>query len=352
MRSALRWTKPVLAMAMVLALAAACGPALAGEPEYKAIRDINEVPVIAGAYLDDNAAARLLGEMEIDHGVVGTLRRRMTAVFFVDQYVDDVTRWYEKSLGYPSLTLDDLGMLPGIGPGGESPIYYSFEYHNFPDSNGYDDYGRLIWPGVFITEQLAATRKTWMRGAILKASTYGWYFKDMENSVTDVMLFIVDAGFDFEAMTYAKKTAVVISWEVYEPYVAEQLPQEGYDAEYEAWMKDVEGYAKMLMETPPTSQMLDVPINKDMMFDPYTTAMFMMDGEPMYTFYWDIEPSEAMRLYSEEMKLKPEVDEDGWVFVFSGRLPSPMHALFIYPNYIEGVPFKTVIFVRKEVVNK
>lgn len=46
MRSALRWTKPVLAMAMVLALAAACGPALAGEPEYKAIRDINEVPVI------------------------------------------------------------------------------------------------------------------------------------------------------------------------------------------------------------------------------------------------------------------------------------------------------------------
>ncbi len=98
--------------------------------------------------------------------------------------------------------------------------------------------------------------------------------------------------------------------------------------------------------------MLDVPIHKDMMFDPYTTAMFMMDGEPMYTFYWDIDPYEAMRLYSEEMKLKPEVDEDGWVFVFSGRLPSPMHALFIYPNYIEGVPFKTVIFVRKEVVNR
>jgi len=342
----------VALLSMVFLLVAGSLGTRAEEPVYKVIRDMGAVPVIEGAYEDEALAKGALKAMDLEHDVVGKLRREELRVFFVDQYVDDVARWYEKALGYPNLTIDDLGVMGKVGPGEESPVYYAYEYYNFPDYDGYDQLGNLVWPGAFVTKELALTRRTWMRGAILRTASYGWYFKDTDNSVTDVMVYVTDTGFDFQQMTYTKRTAVVVSWEVYEPYVDEALPTEEYDPELALWMKDVEDFAQMLMDDPPTPEMLDVPIHKDMLFDPFTTAMYMMEGDPMYTFYWDVEPTEAVRMYSEELMLKPLEYEGGWVFLFAGRLPYPMHALYVYPNEFEGVPFKTVVFVRKEIVTK
>jgi hypothetical protein len=153
-------------------------------------------------------------------------------------------------------------------------------------------------------------------------------------------------------MTYKKKTAIIFSRETYEPFTEADLMVEEEDPELAAYIKDVEDFADMLLADPPTPEMLDVPINDAMLFDPFTTAMYMMEGDPMFTFFWDIEPEAAVKLYSEQLMLKPEEYEGGWVFVFSGRLPYPMHALYIYPNDIPGVPFKTLIFVRKEAVSR
>lgn len=342
----------VALLSMILLLIPGSLAIMAAEPAYKVIRDIEAVPVIEGAYRDDVLAENTLKSMDLEHDVVGTLRKEEVRIFFVDQYVDDVALWYEKALGYPSLTIEDLGVTEKVEPGGESPVYFLYEYYNFPDYDGYDQLGNLVWPGVFITRELALTRRTWMRGAILQTASYGWFFKDADNSVTDVMVYVTDAGFDFQKMTYAKRTAVIVSWEVYEPYNNEAMTAVENDPELELWMKDVEDYAQMLIDDPPTPEMLDVPIHKDMLFDPFTTAMYMMEGEPMYTFFWDVEPAEAMRMYSEALMLKPLEYEGGWVFLFSGRLPYPMHALYVYPNEFEGVPFKTVVFVRKEVVTK
>lgn len=340
----------ILAAALLAALIAVA-PA-AAEPLQHVYRSMDDVPLVEGAYTDAALANELIAGMDLDHSVIGTLRSKTVMVAFVDKVVDDVARWYEKMLGYPSLTLEDLSVMEGLVPGNESPIYYAYEYYHFPDNDAYDETGRLIWPGTFITRELAANRRTWMRGAILQTASYGWFFKDMNNSVTDVILSITDVGFDFRKMTYSKKTAIVLSWEVYEPYSGEALPDEATDPEYDAWIRDVEEFAEMLMADPPTPKMLDVPIFDQMMFDPYTTAMNMMEGEPMYTFFWDVTPEDAVRIYSQEMKLTPMKDDYGWVFVFAGRLPWPMHALYIYPNDIPGVPFKTVVYVRRENVSK
>lgn len=339
---------------MVLALSMALSFTLEGiaaEPAMPVPKAPEEILLIPGAYADEQAARKLLESYSPDHFVYGTLRSKETRVFYVDMVVDDVARWYEKMLGYPVVTLDDLSGGTGVAPGSESPIYFWYDYYIFPDSNGYDDYGRLIWPGEFVTRMLAENRRTWQRGSILQQANYGWFFKDMDNSVTDCLLIVMDASFDFDAMAYEKKTAIIISWEVYEPFSEADLEEE-YDPELAEYIRDVEHFAEMLMADPPTPEMLDVPIHEDMYFDPFTTAMYMMDGDPMYTFFWDIDPEEAVRKYSDQMKLAPMQYEDGWVFIFSGRLPYPMHALFIYPNSIQGVPFKTVVFVRKEVVTR
>ncbi len=350
MRKNSRASNIIIALALAMALSFPFA-GMAAEPAMPVPKSPQEIPMIPGAYVDEQAARKLLEGYSPDHFVYGTLRSRQTAVFYVDMVVDDATRWYEKMLGYPVVTLDDLSGGAGVAPGSESPIYYWYDYYTFPDSNGFDDYGKLIWPGEFVTKMLAENRRTWQRGSILQQANYGWFFKDMDNSVTDCLLIVMDAGFDFEAMTYSKKTAVIISWEVYEPFSEADLEEE-YDPELAEYIRDVEDFAAMLLADPPTPKMLDVPIHEDMYFDPFTTAMYMMDGDPMYTFFWDIDPEEAVRNYSEQLMLKPEQYDDGWVFVFSGRLPYPMHALFIYPNSIQGVPFKTVVFVRKEVVTR
>lgn len=345
-----KFRSAVLIASMIIALLGGAAPGVFASA-VQVPRSMEQLPIMPGAYEDGLMAEELLASYEPEHNVIGTLRGEHTKVLFVDQVVDDVAWWYEKALGYPSVTLEELSVSEGIGPGGESPMYYWYEYYIFPDSDGYDQYGQLVWPGVFITKSLAESRRTWMRGSILQVANYGWYFKDMENSITDCMIVLMDAGFDFGKMIYEKRTAIIFSWEVYEPFTEADLATEE-DPELTAYIKDVEEFAEMLLADPPTAEMLDVPIHKDMLFDPFTTAMYMMEGDPMYTFFWDVEPEEAMKQYSEILMLKPEDYEGGWVFVFSGRLPYPMHALYIYPNEIEGVPFKTLIFVRKEVVTR
>lgn len=344
--------RPFLILAAVIALVLGSTSAFASEPVNLIPRTADQIPVISGAYEDEAEAKKLLSSYIPEHNVIGKLRNKTIKVLFVDMVVDDVTRWYEKALGYPSVTLEELSVGEGIGPGGESPMYYWYEYYMFPDTNAYDEQGKLTWPGEFITKSLAESRRTWMRGAILQTANYGWFFKDMESSVTDCMLVITDAGFDFQNMTYSKRTAIILSWETYEPFTEDDYVDPDEDPEMAAYMKDVEEFAQMLLDDPPTPKMLDLPINDAMLFDPFTTAMYMMEGDPMFAFFWDIEPEEAVKLYSAELMLKPEEYEGGWVFVFSGRLPYPMHALYIYPNDIPGVPFKTLIFIRKEVVTR
>jgi len=339
-------------VAAMIALTLGSASAFASEPVNLVPRAADQIPVISGAYEDKAAAEKLLASYTPDHSVMGDLRSKTIKVLFIDMVVDDVTRWYEKALGYPSVTLEELSVGEGIGLGGESPMYYWYDFYMFPDTDAFDEKGNLIWPGEFVTKSLAENRRTWQRGAILQASNYGWFFKDKENSVTDCMLVLMDAGFDFQKMTYSKKTAIILSWETYEPFKEEDLIEADEDPEMAAYMKDVEDFADMLLADPPTPKMLDVPINDAMLFDPFTTAMYMMEGDPMFAFFWDIEPEEAVKLYSAELMLKPEEYEGGWVFVFSGRLPYPMHALYIYPNDIPGVPFKTLIFIRKEVVTR
>jgi len=270
-----------------------------------------------------------------------SLRKGILQIYDVDASPEDVFSFYLKKIGGKEGALD---MDPKrLKPGTLSQVWYEVEYYEDKELTDYY-VEQEMHHGKWMKQKLTENRKPHKPGKWIIDAKFNWYYKEINNDLTEFYLIIHDVSFDlYEGNKYKINTEIQIQVTTRKSEIAMQEEAE------ERMNRQAEELSHSLKSKPPTEKDLGAPIYPGAQFNADASAgMSAGNDYRMYIYLTTEPPSKVVNFYEQKLKRKAaEATKGHFLIPLKGKMPVPNEGISIEPNTMFGGSAKTVITIQK-----